>query len=75
MSLVWFPHTRRNGKKKLIADDYTIRYMTGKSNVLADFVSRKPSPGDLSSAEGVEDLRVLCIEEERIDAHTIVTAT
>ena len=42
---------------------------------MTDFMSRKPVPGDLSSAEGVEDLHVLCIEEEIINAHTIVTAT
>ena len=37
---------------------------------MADFMSRKPVPGDLLR---VEDLHILCIEEELIDAHTIVT--
>ena len=61
-------------KLKLSAYDYSICYIAGKSNVVADFMSRKPIPGP-QILEDLEEASVLFIEDEVLDARTIAAET
>lgn len=49
----------------LSAYDYTIEFVRGKDNVIADFLSRKPLTGE-PSAQEIEEVSVLLTEENSI---------
>ena len=49
----------------LSAYDYVIQHVSGKQNVFADYLSRKPTPGTATPEEQV-DVQVLLIDEEAV---------
>ena len=49
----------------LAAYNYTIECITGKENIFADFLSRKPLKAESSPEEHV-DVQVLFIDEQRV---------
>ena len=55
----------------LAAYNYTIEFISGKDNVYADFLSRKPVKGEPSTAEQVT-VKVIFIEGEQIVNSTMV---
>ena len=66
--------TLKRFKLKLSAYDYSICYIAEKSNVVANFMSRKPIPGQ-QVLEDLEEASVLFIEDEVLDARTIAAET
>ena len=62
-------------KMNLAAYDYTMQYISGRQNVMADFMSRKPTSGESSREEMLDEAQVLFVEEEIIDADTIISET
>ena len=55
--------------------DFSIPDIPGKQNVTADFMSRKPTSGESSREEMLDEAQVLFVEEEIIDAKTIISET
>ena len=59
----------------LAAYNYTMQYIPGKQNVMADFMSRKPTSGESSREEMLDEAQAQLVEEEIIDGNTIISET